>query len=189
MSKFKVGDKIRRVGVPLECIIQFDTLTVKTLSKDGAWLGVEEYSSPTGVKTPFLAKKFELVQAATAESKYLTPQETLENLLTDVPTQAMHCGEWLDINELDNVSVNFLRSMKCRTKPSTVRVGEYEVVKPHPECRVTSEDYVYIFARGLGNVQRVQVSDCPYRSIFWDTREDAYAALQAIKKTLLGETK
>ena len=186
MSKFKVGDTIRRVGVPLECVLQFDTLTVKTLTKDGTWLGVEEYSNPAGDKTPFLARKFELVQAAPTEAKYLTPQQTLENLLNDVPTQAMHCGEWLDINELDTVSVNFLRSMKCRTKPSTVRVGGYEVIKPYqPTAKVQAGVY-YSLNLNSGRVHETSSRAFGYK---WETREDAYAALQAIKKTLLGETK
>lgn len=189
MSKFKVGDTIRRVGVPLECLEQYSTLTVKTLTRDGAWLGVKEYSNPAGDKTPFLARKFELVQAAPTEAKYLTPQQTLENLLNDVPTQAMHCGEWLDIKELDNVSVNFLRSMKCRTKPSTVRVGEYEVVKPQQRINIVDTRTRYVIKQGLANVEEVQPDFLLDSRLFWETREDAYAALQAIKKTLLGETK
>ena len=187
MSKFKVGDTVRRTGGRGYKVVQGGLYVVSAVGLSG--LDLEGIPRESENLYNYDSGNFELVQAAPTEAKYLTPQQTLENLLTDVPTQAMHCGEWLDINELDNVSVNFLRSMKCRTKPSTVRVGEYEVVKPRKGCNVDPDEYLYTFCAGGGNVNVVLPHELQQGAIFWDTREDAYAALQAIKKTLLGETK
>lgn len=182
MSKFNVGDKVRRVSGAWGNSRTGSEHVVRAVHSDGL-----KFEGDT-VYT-YSAEEYTLVQAAPTESKYLTPQQTLDNLLNDVPTQAMHCDEWLDINELDNVSVNFLRSMKCRTKPSTVRVGEYEVVKPQQRINIEDTRTRYVIEQGLANVEEVQPDFLLDSRLFWETREDAYAALQAIKKTLLGETK
>ena len=187
MSKFKVGDTVRRTGGRGYKVVQGGLYVVSAVGLSG--LDLEGIPRESENLYNYDSGNFELVQAATTESKYLTPQETLENLLTNVPTQAMHCGEWLDINELDNVSVNFLRSMKCRTKPETVRVGEYEVVKPQQRIDIEDTATRYVIKQGLANVEEVQPDFLLDSRLFWETREDAYAALQAIKKTLLGETK
>ena len=189
MSKFKVGDTVLRTDGRDYCMAKNGGIYEVASCTDAGGLELVGHPRGSGGLTMYSASSFELVQAATTESKYLTPQQTLENLLNDVPTQAMHCGEWLDINELDNVSVNFLRSMKCRTKPSTVRVGEYEVVKPQQRINIADTRTRYVIKQGLANVEEVQPDFLLDSRLFWETREDAYAALQAIKKTLLGETK
>lgn len=182
MSKFKVGDTVRRTGGAWgNSSTGSEHIVRATHAGDLNFEGDTVYT--------YSSAEYTLVQAAPTKTKYLTPQEILENLLTDVPTQAMHCGEWLDINELDNVSVNFLRSMKCRTKPSTVRVGEYEVVKPQQRINIEGTRTRYVIKQGLENVEAVQPDFLLDSRLFWETKEDAYAALQAIKKTLLGETK
>ena len=182
MSKFNAGDKVRRISGAWGNSRTGSEHVVRAAHSDGL-----KFEGDT-VYT-YSAEEYTLVQADPTESAYLTPQQTLENLLHDVPTQAMHCGEWLDINELDNVSVNFLRSMKCRTKPETVRVGEYEVVKPQQRINIADTRTRYVIKQGLANVEEVQPDFLLDSRLFWETREDAYAALQVIKKTLLGETK
>lgn len=182
MSKFNVGDKVRRISGAWGNSRTGSEHVVRAAHADGL-----KFEGDT-VYT-YSAEEYTLVQAAPTESAYLTPQQTLENLLNDVPTQAMHCGEWLDINELDNVSVNFLRSMKCRTKPETVRVGEYEVVKPHSTVPTPTDKTYFYIRSGLSSVFEERAGVMHTQALFWETREDAYAALQAIKKTLLGETK
>lgn len=182
MSKFNAGDKVRRISGAWGNSRTGSEHVVRAAHSDGL-----KFEGDT-VYT-YSAEEYTLVQADPTESAYLTPQQTLENLLHDVPTQAMHCGEWLDINELDNVSVNFLQSMKCRTKPETVRVGEYEVVKPQQRINIADTRTRYVIKQGLANVEEVQPDFLLDSRLFWETREDAYAALQVIKKTLLGETK
>lgn len=182
MSKFKVGDTVRRISGAWGNSSTGSEHIVRVVDVDGL-----RFEGDTVYV--YSAEAYTLVQAAPTESKYLTPQQTLENLLTDVPTQAMHCGEWLDINELDNVSVNFLRSMKCRTKPSTVRVGEYEVVKPLGEAHIVGLRGASAYGIDLLHCKVSYVPLARGGQLLWETREDAYAALQAIKKTLLGETK
>lgn len=182
MSKFNAGDKVRRISGAWGNSRTGSEHVVRAAHSDGL-----KFEGDT-VYT-YSAEEYTLVQADPTESAYLTPQQTLENLLHDVPTQAMHCGEWLDINELDNVSVNFLMSMKCRTKPETVRVGEYEVVKPQQRINIADTRTRYVIKQGLANVEEVQPDFLLDSRLFWETREDAYAALQVIKKTLLGETK
>lgn len=180
MSKFKAGDTVRRLvgGSP--------RYTAGTISTVQEYLDDRNMFLVGASESAVMPQYYELVAY---KSQYLTPQQTLENLLTDVPTQAQHCGEWLDIKELDNVSVNFLKSMKCRKKPETVRIGEYEVVKPQQRINIEDTRTRYVIKQVLQNVEEVQPDFLLDSRLFWDTREDAYAALQAIKKTLLGETK
>lgn len=187
MSKFKAGDTVRRTGGRGYKVVQGGLYVVSAVGLSG--LDLEGIPRESENLYNYDSGNFELVQAAPTESKYLTPQETLENLLNDVPTQAMHCGEWLDINELDNVSVNFLKSMKCRKKPDTVHIGDYEVVKPLGAVQVGELNRASAYSIDLLHCKVSYVRAVHGGQLLWETREDAYAALQAIKKTLLGETK
>lgn len=180
--KFNVGDEIRRVGVPLECIIRFDTLTVKTLSKDGVWLGVAEYSSPTGDKTPFLAKKFELVQD-TPEQPVLTPQEVFTAILEGTPLEyrASRGSHWHTLSYPENVNIASFKLAEYRKQVQTVTLsGTVPKPVPHDAIEVTAKVYtIYL------STMQVSVVNGRYAQaggLYWRTQVEAEQALDVLTK-------
>lgn len=180
MSKFKLGDKVRRTGSTLECIAQFNTLTVNCLEHNGRWLGVAEYTSPSRDRTPFLASKFELVQAVSEQPAVLTPLEVAEAMLTGTELQFKRHGSdvWRDLPLRKNV-VHFSTSNEYRKKPTTVLINGISV--PAPAVVYNPSIMFYI------DLRRLCVQHIPTRCIkadskglYWCTKEAAREALDAI---------
>ena len=188
MSKFKVGDKAVRIGCPPSCLAGFDVVTVSCVSSTGTWLGVEEYTNPQAA-TPFPASLFELVATGQpTEVPALTPVEVLECIINDVPVQYQtdSSTNWVDLHSNPD-RVSFYVPYTYRKKPSTVKINATEVVQPKLDNAVKYSQKCYTFSEGLQTVIEARPSFVADSKLYWDTREDAWAALKAITAILRGE--
>lgn len=182
MRKFKVGDKIRRANTPLECLEQYSTLTVKTLSKEGSWLGVAEYRSPTGDKTPFLTRKFELVQD-TPEHPVLTPQEVFTAIFEGVPLEyRTHSGsKWHTLSYPENVNIASFKLAEYRKQVQTVNLSG-TVPKPVPYDSIEITDTVYTVYLSTNDVAVVNGKYALAGGLYWRTQVEAEQFRDALTK-------
>ena len=183
--KFKVGDKIRRVNTPLECLEQYSTLTVKTLSKDGSWLGVTEYRNPTGDETPFLVRKFELVQD-TPEQPVLTPQEVFTAILEGVPLEyrantTTTQSSWDTVTRPKQINLEHITAFEFRKKAQTVTLSG-AVPKPVPfdSIKVTDKVYTVYLSNMTVTVVSGRYAQCG--GLYWRTQAEAEQFRDALTK-------
>lgn len=183
MAKFKQGDRVRRTGKDYAGVVSGGEYFVR--GHDGRTSLL--LSDLTGVHLcgSYISGQFELVanelDIPEEPDPYLSQEAVFRNLLGGVSVQYFHCGEWLDINNTEEVTVHFIRSVKCRLKPSTVLVNDKEVVRPISKNLVGTRGKYFSFRL---DINRVVSTDVHAGGLMWATHEDAYAALQAVRCAL-----
>lgn len=178
-NKFKVGDTVQRIRKDHPRGLHKVGSTHVVTAVDLQGLHFDNSGTNNGY-----AEYYQVYQ-----SPYLTPQDAFTRLINGEPTQACHNGEWLDINELDNVSVNFLLDVKCRVKPKTIFINGIEVVAPATRDEIKGCDVnVYVIRQGVSQVVPVTPREALTGGCYaWLTREDAYKAYKAICSALEGD--
>lgn len=182
MSKFKVGDTVVRTSGQFGNSSEGSEYVVRTTGS----IGLRFEGDSEFVYAP---DSYELVAPAKPkEVPTLTPVEVLECIINDVPVQYQtdSSSNWVDLcANPDHVS--FYVPYTYRKKPSTVKLNGTEVVQPKLDNAVKYSQKCYTFSEGLQTVIEARPSFVADSKLYWDTREDAWAALEAITAVLRGE--
>lgn len=189
MSKFKAGDKVVRVsGQNWNGVQLGGEYIIGGVDKElGWWCFLQGIEQSEHAPYPFDCSNFELVEQPT-EVSTLTPKEVLQAVVDGEELQVQHIVSktWSDVTS-DDVSINWARGRKLRIKPSTVEFNGTEVIQPKLDNAVKYSQKCYTFSEGLQTVIEARPSFVADSKLYWDTREDAWAALKAITAILRGE--
>ena len=179
MSKFKVGDTVRRTShsrceaLVGECYIVSDV--------NGTSLDLEGHERTEVSLYNYSVVYFELVQAASEQPAVLTPREVFECILEGVPLEyrikSVTAKQWYDVNNPKNVDLEDIECAEYRKKPTTVLINGISV--PAPASKKPDGDYIYCV--NLAD-ERVIALDARYAKSkhYWSTKEEAQEVLDAI---------
>lgn len=182
MFKFKVGDTVVRTSGQFGHSSEGSKHVVRSVVSDG--LQFKGDSAHT-----YDSDNYELVTPEKpTEVPTLTPKEVLQAVVDgkELQVQRIASRPWLDVNS-DDVSINWATGRKVRIKPNTVNLNGTEVVQPKLDNAVKYSQKCYTFSEGLQTVIEARPSFVADSEVYWDTREDAWAALKAITAILRGE--
>lgn len=182
MSKFQVGDLVvRTVGrwgnsrVGTEHVVR----VVYPLQFEG------DYNCRYDTDCYELVRRVSSSEQPT-EVPTLAPKEVLQAVIDGQELQ-VHLGTWEDLTNPERMSLARAVDNKFRIKPSTVEVNGTEVIQPKLDNAVKYSQKCYTFAEGFQTVIEARPSFTADSKLYWDTREDAWAALRVITRILRGE--
>lgn len=172
MSKFKVGDTIRRTDwdVPDWGVHIGQEYKVIALTDD-----ICRPLYVDGVDHKLNDSFFELVQAASEQPAVLTPLEVAEAMLAGTELQFKRYGSdvWRDLPLRKNV-VHFSTSNKYRKKPTTVLINGISVPAP---AKLSTGATGYTPAICHNEIHTTAARD---GRIYWSTEAEAQEVLDAI---------
>lgn len=155
MSKFKIGDVVRRTGEDCSNVRKGMTYTVSGLSDAGdtLYLGFGDNG--------YHSYNFELVQA---EPEYLTPEQVLKALQDDptkVEVQYGISGEFISADTVHPITYVDITQGKWRFKqvPKTIDYYGTELPKPIAKAEATARGYRfgYIPTLSSNTVNRIEL--------------------------------
>lgn len=179
MSKFKIGDTIRRTDwdVPDWGVHVGQEYTVTALSDD-AFRPLYVNDVDHKLNDNF----FELVQAASEQPAVLTPLEVFQCILEGTPLEysiKKLSGErtWHTVTNPKHIDLEDIECAEYRKKPTTVLINGISV--PAPENKKPDEGYIYCV--NLAD-ERVIALDARYAKSkhYWSTEAVAQEVLDAI---------
>lgn len=183
MSKFKVGDKVVRTrGGQFRNSSEGSEHVVRSI-EDNLLRFEGDYVYG------YSADNYELVPPEQpTEVPALTPKEVLQAVVDGKELQVQHIASktWSDVDS-DDVSINWATGRKVRIKPTTVEINGTEIVQPKLDNAVKYSQKCYTLSEGLQTVIEARPAFVADSKLYWDTREDAWAALKAITAVLRGE--
>lgn len=182
MSKFKVGDKVRRTNGHFGDSRTGSEHVVRCTGD----LGLRFEGDSQHVYDP---DSYELAPPEQpTEVPALTPKEVLQAVVDgkELQVQRIATKTWSDVDS-DDVSINWATGRKLRIKPTTVELNGTEIVQPKLDNAVKYSQKCYTFSEGLQTVIEARPAFVADSKLYWDTREDAWAALKAITAVLRGE--
>ena len=179
MSKFKVGDIVRRTlhshGEALvgECYI--------VSAVNGASLDLEGHERVEANRYNYIVKYFELVQAASEQPAVLTPLEVFQCILEGTPLEYSSkklSGErtWYTITNPKHVDLEDIECADFRKKAQTVQINGIDVPAP---AKLPTGTAVYYPDIRRADIQKGYLGTSGMRN-YWATEADAQAVLDAI---------
>lgn len=173
MSKFKVGDKVRRTWNTFGKAVQGGVYEVREVS---SFVGINLVGHEA-VKGSYNYdyRGFELYL-----DDILTPIQAAEALFNSEALQVYDtdCEKWYTFScGLRSITLEDLKSIKLRIKPKTIIINGVDV--PAPMSSLPSEGFVW----GVAGLERVYSLDAHSQAIpkhYWSTEEDAQKVLDAM---------
>ena len=173
MSKFKVGDKVRRVSKYSHGVVVFGGVyTVSGVRTHDGALTLEEDTRHGWI---YDDTKFELV--------VLTPQEVFTAIFEGVPLEyrTFSGSNWHTLAYPENVNIASFKIAEYRKQVQTVTLNG-TVPKPIDNCNVEDTDVVYTVH--LSTMQTVQTRGryIMDTGMYWSTYNDAEKFLVTLKQ-------
>lgn len=178
MSKFKVGDTVRRtewvpVSLQTDCpVMQVGaTFIVKDVYEDLGLL----YFDETGT-VGWSSLGFQKVEEPTVER--LAANVAAELLIEGAePLQYYWRGEWYDVEHPHSVTVGRISKVPFRIKPKTIEINGVTVLAP---LKINTETAGYWYINMYSGVVCRSTGSIIIGAYTWATKEDAQAVLDAI---------
>ena len=183
MSKFNVGDKVRRVGKGSMGAMQGFVYVVSYV--DDTHIGLRDLASK-GTRTPFAAHNFELV----APAGELTDKEVFNAIVDGKSLQYKMGGgsSWYNLKYPEKLTLLDVQRGTYRVRPTDVKL---ECTVPYPEYSVgiTSCNSVRKFSVDFstGRILDYGEANLPSGGVFWSSREQAEQFRDAVLASLQGK--
>lgn len=183
MSKFNVGDKVRRVGVD-SMGAKYGFVYIVT-HVDDTHIGLRDLASK-GTRTPFSAHNFELV----APAGELTDKDVFNAIVEGKPLQYKMGGgsDWYNLKYPEKLTLLDVQRGTYRVRPMEVKL---ECTVPYPEYSVgrvysnSVRKFSVDFA--TGRIRDFGESELPSGGVFWSSREQAEQFRDAVLASLQGK--
>lgn len=181
MSKFNVGDTVRRTGEDCNDIVHGGIYTVER-TRNRCVIVLCESSSTRG----YDADLFELIQ----EAGGLTDKEVFNAIVDGKPLQYTfnNGSTWSDLKYPEKLTLLDVQRGTYRVRPADVKL---ECTVPYPECSVgrvySNKVRKYSVDFGTGSVRDYGEADLPLGGVFWSSREQAEQFRDAVLMGLQGK--
>lgn len=181
MSKFKVGDKVRRTEwVPVSLQTDYPVMQV------GAEFIVKDIDEDLGVlyfhETGYMGwsiKCFQKVEEPVVER--LAANVAAELLIEGAePLQYYWRGEWYDVEHPHSVTVGRISKVPFRRKPKTVEINGSTVLAPLNLGTLDERQLVWVVFLTGEYVYEIKYTKDSRVKNCWATKEDAQAVLDAL---------
>ena len=180
MSKFKVGDKVRRTEwVPVSLQTDYPVMQVGAeFIVDDICDGTIVYFKETGY-VGWSASAFQKVEKPVVER--LAANVAAELLIEGTePLQYYWRGEWYDVEHPHSVTVGRISKVPFRRKPKTVEINGSTVLAPLNLDTLNERQIVWVVSLAGDYVyETVYTKDSIVKNC-WATKEDAQAVLDAL---------
>lgn len=183
MSKFNVGDKVRRIGMD-SMGAKYGFIYVVSYVDD-THIGLRDLASK-GTRTPFTAHNFELV----ATDDVLDDREVFNAIVDGKPLQYSYNNgiTWSDLKYPEKLTLLDVQRGTYRVRPTDVKL---ECTVPYPECSVgrvySNKVRKYSVDFGTGSVRDYGEADLPLGGVFWSSREQAEQFRDTVLASLQGK--
>lgn len=181
MSKFNVGDTIKRTGEAVNDIIHGGIYTVERNIGSNVVILCES-SSTRG----YDADLFELVQ----EVGGLSDKEVFNAIVDGKPLQYRFAGHnaWNDLKYPEKLTLLDVQRGTYRVRPTDVKL---ECTVPYPEYSVgrvySNSVRKFSVDFGTGRIRDFGEAELPSGGVFWSTREQAEQFRDAVLASLQGK--
>lgn len=181
MSKFKVGDTVRRTGGARNDIIHGGIYTVERY-KTNYTIVLCESSSTRG----YDVELFELVQEASS----LTDKEVFNAIVDGKPLQYQFVGkpEWYDLKYPEKLTLLDVQRGTYRVRPTDVKL---ECTVPYPEYSIgnvySNKVRKFSVDFGTGKIRDFSEAELPSGGVFWSSREQAEQFRDTVLASLQGK--
>lgn len=182
MSKFNVGDKVRRTGENIKDIVHGGIYTVEYF-KSGHVITLVESTSTRGYEIDF----FELVLD---EVTALTDKEVFNAIVDGKPLQYRFVGkpEWYDLKYPEKLTLLDVQRGTYRVRPTDVKL---DCTVPYPEYSVgnvySNKVRKYSVDFGTGKIRDFGEAELPLGGVFWSSREQAEQFRDTVLASLQGK--
>lgn len=182
MSKFNVGDRVKRTGVSIKDIIQGGIYTVEQLRSTHAILLCESTSTQG-----YSIDLFELVIGVDTG---LTDKEVFNAIVDGKPLQYSFVGkpEWYDLKYPEKLTLLDVQRGTYRVRPTDVKL---ECTVPYPEYSVgrvySNSVRKYSVDFGTGKIRDFGEAELPQGGVFWSSREQAEQFRDTVLASLQGK--
>lgn len=173
MSKFNVGDTVRRTGGARNDIIHGGVYTVERY-KTNYTIVLCESSSTRG----YDVELFELVQ----EANSLTDKEVFNAIVDGKSLQYQFVGkpEWYDLKYPEKLTLLDVQRGTYRVRPTEVHI---DCTVPYPICkREVTRAFSVDFTNG--RITEFFTVVLPDKGVFWNTKEEAEKFRDAVLASL-----
>lgn len=185
MNKFKVGDKVVRIGKDYKDIKKGGIYVVSEVSKNAnKWscgINLEGHYNKNG-ELEYESNNFELYEESNMSDKgLLTPLQTAEAMLKDKDIEFLSDfnNEWVQVGRpYSQQCLTRLSEYKLRLKPSKILINGIPV--PAPAKLEEIKDYFYILGVSGEIIHKVDKMYIGDNKNFWATEEDAQEVLDAM---------
>ena len=180
MSKFKVGDKVRRASKYSHGVVVFGGVyTVSGVRECDGALTLEE---DTRLAWIYDDTKFELVQDI-PEQPVLTPQEVFTAILEGTPLEyrTFRGSHWHTLSYPENVNIASFKLAEFRKQVQTVNLSG-TVPKPVLYDAIEVTDMVYTVYSSNMHVDGVSGKYAQAGGLYWRTRAQAEQFRDALTK-------
>lgn len=181
MSKFNVGDTIRRTGDSCYDIVHGGIYTVER-NRGSNVIVLCESSSTRG----YDADLFELIQGVGS----LTDKEVFNAIVDGKPLQYLFTGHtaWNDLKYPEKLTLLDIQRGTYRVRPTDVKL---ECTVPYPEYSVgtvlSSKKIKYSVDFATGYINNYGEADLPTGGVFWSSREQAEQFRDTVLASLQGK--
>lgn len=181
MSKFNVGDTVKRTGEAVNNIVHGGIYTVERVRSSGAIILCES-SSTRG----FDADYFELVLGAGE----LTDKEVFNAIVDGKPLQYRMSGSsiWYNLKYPEKLTLLDVQRGTYRVRPTDVKL---ECTVPYPEYSVgrapCNSVRKFSVDFSTGRIRDFGEAELPSGGVFWSSREQAEQFRDAVLASLQGK--
>lgn len=181
MSKFKVGDTVRRTGGIGYQVMPDSIHVVSAVGASG--LDLEGIPRERANLYNYDSGNFELVQAVTPEQPVLTPQEVFTAILEGVPLEyrTFSGSNWHILAYPENTSMSSFKVAEFRKKAQTVNLSG-TVPKPVPYDLIDVTDKVYTLYLSTMQVAVVNGRYAQIYGLYWRTQVEAEQARDVLSQ-------
>lgn len=181
MSKFNVGDTVRRTSADCYDIVHGGIYTVERI-RDNSTIVLCESSSTRG----YIADLFELIQ----EVGSLTDKEVFNAIVDGKPLQYSFVGkpEWYDLKYPEKLTLLDVQRGTYRVRPTDVKL---ECTVPYPEYSIgnvySNKVRKFSVDFGTGKIRDFGEAELPQGGVFWSSREQAEQFRDTVLASLQGK--
>lgn len=181
MSKFNVGDTVRRTANACYDIVHGGIYTVERI-RHGGVIVLCESASTRGYDSDL----FELIQGVGS----LTDKEVFNAIVDGKPLQYRFVGkpEWYDLKYPEKLTLLDVQRGTYRVRPTDVKL---ECTVPYPEYSVgnvySNKVRKYSVDFGTGKIRDFGEAELPSGGVFWSSREQAEQFRDTVLASLQGK--
>lgn len=181
MSKFNVGDTVRRTANACYDIVHGGIYTVERNKHDGV-IVLCESSSTRGYDSDL----FELIQGVGS----LTDKEVFNAIVDGKPLQYRFVGkpEWFDLKYPEKLTLLDVQRGTYRVRPTDVKL---DCTVPYPEYSVgnvySNKVRKFSVDFGTGKIRDFGEAELPSGGVFWSSREQAEQFRDTVLASLQGK--